>query len=104
MDPMREIFIAQTRATRSSQKSLQDRGTSEHLVKEINELLTLDAEALRRQWAKLFDAEPSPLIAATNDRGGLDPERAPVKRFRTANYFAALALRKLLVSLPRAAS
>lgn len=54
--------MAQTRSTKSNQRRPHVRGISEHLAKEIDELLTVDARALRQQWAKLFGAEPSPLI------------------------------------------
>jgi hypothetical protein len=54
--------MAQKRATRSSQRRLHVRETSGHLANEISEILTLDARALRQKWAKLYSAEPSPLI------------------------------------------
>jgi hypothetical protein len=54
--------MAQTRTTKSSQRRLQIRGTSEHLANEINELVALDKAAVRQRWAKLFGGEPSTLI------------------------------------------
>ena len=38
------------------------RGGSGGLQQEIQELLTLDVTALRRKWAALFDADPSPYL------------------------------------------
>jgi len=54
--------MAQRRATKSSQGRLHVRRGSEDLASEISELLALDAGALRQKWAKLFGADPSPLI------------------------------------------
>ncbi len=38
------------------------RGGSEELEQEIQELVTLDVTALRRKWAALFGADPSPYL------------------------------------------
>jgi hypothetical protein len=54
--------MAQTRSTKSSPGRLTVHANSEHLADGVNELLTLDAGALRQKWAALFGAEPSPLV------------------------------------------